>query len=121
MAVRSAWGTCATNRGYESRNVDRSVLNAPHDCDSGVTAEPFGMPRCALFELVTLAQPQPLAIDLDAAHRLAFDVERPFRSGSWLVHGEQYTVPESRRMLRTCLTRGARSSDFREPTNAQFP
>lgn len=64
------------------------------------------MPRGTLLELGTLAQPQPLAIDVDAAHRLAFDVERPFRGGSWLVHGEQYTVSESRRMLRTCLTGG---------------
>jgi hypothetical protein len=79
------------------------------------------MSRRALFELGTLAQPQPFAVGLDAAHRLAFDVERPFRSGSWLVHGGQYTVPESRRTLRTCLTCGARSFDFRAPTNGQFP
>jgi hypothetical protein len=90
-------------------------------CDGGVTAEAFGMPRGALLELGTLTQPQPFAVDLDAAHRLAFDVERPFRGGSWLAHGGQYSVPESRRMLRTCLTCGARSSDFRAPTNSQFP
>src|ERR1700674_1743203 len=47
-----------------SWNLDRSVLNAPHDRGRGVTAKPFRVPRRSLLELCTVAQPHALATRL---------------------------------------------------------
>lgn len=78
-----------------SSNLDRSVLNAPHDCDSGLTAETLQMPRGSLFELWTVAKPYALATRLfDAAHGLAFDIERPHIGWS---RGRFHVVQCSRR------------------------
>jgi hypothetical protein len=40
-----------------------------------VSAEAFRMSRCSFFERLAFAQPQAVAIRLDATHRLAFDIE----------------------------------------------
>ena len=65
----------SARRGVTSANLARSVLDASHYRNSGVSAEAFRMPRCALLEGRAFAQPQPLTIGFDKAYPLAVDVE----------------------------------------------